>query len=163
MSNGLSLNSLDRFTKQSSRLVLETHSTCEAPAGRIGVVLRWGNPRRGLPAVIRVAPLGEIALHINGKPCTSGRTVLPFGDGVVALHFTQITGPEPMPLALAERDTGTGEAASRVISVLACRRRPNGKRRPAADASANPILGAGIGRIRPAATSIAANWISFCP
>lgn len=118
MSKDLSVNSLDRYTKQSPRLVLETHSHCEAPAGCAGVVLRWRNPHQGLPAMIGVAPLGEIGLFIDAKQCTSGRMILPFGDSVLTLHLTQVPGPDPVLLAVAERDTGVSEQRSRVLSFL---------------------------------------------
>jgi hypothetical protein len=40
----LKLNSLSRFSKQSSRFILEIYSGCEVPAGCGGVVLRWRSP-----------------------------------------------------------------------------------------------------------------------
>jgi hypothetical protein len=49
----LKLNSLSRYTKQSPRLVLEEHSSCEVPAGCGGVVLRWRNPVEPLPMIVR--------------------------------------------------------------------------------------------------------------
>ncbi len=118
MSNDPSLNSLDRFTKQSPRLVLETHGHCEAPAGCVGVVLRWRNPRRGVPAVISVAPVGEIALWIDGKACSSGRTILPFGDSVLALHLRQVSLPDPLLLTVGRRDMGVGQNEPRIIALL---------------------------------------------
>lgn len=45
----LKINSLSRFSKQSSRLVLEEYSHCEVPAGCGGVVLRWRKPIPPIP------------------------------------------------------------------------------------------------------------------
>lgn len=51
----LKLNSLSRFSKQSTRLVLEDYSSCEVPAGCGGVVLRWRNPDEPIPMVLSIS------------------------------------------------------------------------------------------------------------
>jgi hypothetical protein len=57
------LNSLDRFRKQSSRLVLEVHDHCEVPAGCAGVVLRWRNPLAAQPLRIYLySPVKPVCL-----------------------------------------------------------------------------------------------------
>lgn len=89
MSDDLSLNSIDRYRKRSSRLILEEHSSCEVPAGCGGVVLRWGRPDGGIPVSMLVNHLGESEIHCGGELRTNGRFLLPFGPGVIALHLTK--------------------------------------------------------------------------
>lgn len=86
MSNDLRLNSIDRFRKDSERLVLEEHSHCEVPAGCGGVVLRWFNPNAGVPVVIAAGFAAEIEVYIDETRVTSGRTAIPVGQHVLAVH-----------------------------------------------------------------------------
>lgn len=89
MSDDLRLNSVERFVKQSKRLILEEHSSCEVPAGCGGVVLRWSNPDDGLNVTVHVAQLGETELFCGGELRSNARFSLQFGEGVLALHVTE--------------------------------------------------------------------------
>lgn len=89
MSDDLNLNSIDRYRKQSKRLILEEHSHCEVPAGCGGIVLRWSRGDEGIPVEMRVSHLGEAALHCAGEVRGNGRFVAPFGPGVIAIHLTE--------------------------------------------------------------------------
>src|SRR5262245_59385715 len=72
------LNSLDRFRKQSDRLVLEEHSHCEVPAGCGGVVLRWRNPFAALPLLVYLYSPGKTELSLDGTPVVrTGNDVAP--------------------------------------------------------------------------------------
>ena len=86
----LRLNSLDRFTKRSPRLLLEEHSHCEVPAGCGGVVLRWVNPATGLPILIDFYHPGPARLSIDGVTVTTSHLLLAPGAHVLAIEF-----PEP--------------------------------------------------------------------
>lgn len=78
------LNSLDRFRKQSDRLVLEQHSHCEVPAGCGGVVLRWRNPFVALPLLVHLYAPGKSSLWLDGEPVVrTGNNVAP-GEHVFA-------------------------------------------------------------------------------
>jgi len=61
------LNTLDRFRKQSERLVLEEHSHCEVPAGCGGVVLRWRDPFACLPLLVHLYSPGNSELYLDGE------------------------------------------------------------------------------------------------
>src|SRR5262245_44341484 len=84
------LNSLDRFTKRSPRLLLEEHAHCEIPAGCGGVVLRWVNPAAALPILIDFYHPGPARLAIDGVTVTTSHLLLAPGPHVLALEF-----PEP--------------------------------------------------------------------
>ena len=73
------LNSLERFRKQSPRLVLEEHSHCEVPAGCGGVVLRWRNPLAGLPLLVHFYAPGKSTLYLDGREVTQIGNDLPPG------------------------------------------------------------------------------------
>ncbi len=96
--NDLRLNSLSRYSKQSSEYVLEVHSHCEVPAGCGGVVLRWRNPHLGIPIEIRVYAAGEAHFFLDGVEPASARPLVPYGDHT----FTWIiTGFDPAAPVLA--------------------------------------------------------------
>src|SRR5512135_2178963 len=97
MSDDLRLNSIERFTKQSPRLVLEQHSHCEVPAGCGGVVLRWRDPAAGVPLIMRLYAAGESTSLLDGRPPPSARSIVPFGPHVFG--FT-VTGFDPAYLVL---------------------------------------------------------------
>jgi hypothetical protein len=80
------LNSLERFRKRPGRLVLETHSHCEVPAGCGGVVLRWRDPRAALPLLVAAYSTSKWALFIDGAEVT--RTGLDLAPGPHALALT---------------------------------------------------------------------------
>jgi hypothetical protein len=87
----LRLNSLDRFTKTSPRLVLEEHSGCEVPAGCGGVVLRWVNPAAGLPVLLDFFHAVPATLAVDGVTMTTSSLLLAPGRHVLSLEF-----PEPV-------------------------------------------------------------------
>ena len=93
MSNDLNLNSIDRFEKQSERLILEEHGHCEVPAGCGGVVLRWFNPNSGIPVVFHSGFAEELTLFIDGEQLTSGRATIAFGEHVLAMHAVFTAAP----------------------------------------------------------------------
>ncbi len=96
--NDLRLNSLSRYSKQSSEYVLEVHSHCEVPAGCGGVVLRWRNPRRAIPLEIWMYAAGDFHFFLDGAEPASARPLVPYGDHV----FTWvITGFDPAAPVLA--------------------------------------------------------------
>ena len=79
------MNSLSRFSKTSSRYILEAHSHCEVPAGCGGVVLRWRDPKNGVPLTFRVYAGGSYQFYLDGHSLSSGRPIIPFGDHVISL------------------------------------------------------------------------------
>jgi hypothetical protein len=88
----LKLNSLSRFKKNSPKLILEEYSHCEVPAGCGGAVLRWRNPDVDVPVPIwvYVLPLEESEISLDGKPLSTGRLLLSFGEHVLTIHATHI-------------------------------------------------------------------------
>lgn len=86
MSNDLRVNSVDRFQKNSERLVLEEHSHCEVPAGCGGVVLRWFNPNSGIPAILYAGFADKMRIWIDEAEVTSGRVTIPYGEHMLAIH-----------------------------------------------------------------------------
>lgn len=91
MSDDLRLNSIERFSKKSQRLILEEYGSCEVPAGCGGVVLRWNGIENGLRANVRIdKPTGEVESFFNGEPVGNSRARIPFGVGIFALHFTEL-------------------------------------------------------------------------
>src|SRR3954471_21444558 len=84
MSDEMRLNSLERFRKQSDRLVLEAHGHCEVPAGCGGVVLRWRNPTAALPLLVHLYSPGKSELFLDGAAVVhTGNDVAP-GEHVFA-------------------------------------------------------------------------------
>jgi hypothetical protein len=86
----LKLNSLGRYGKSNSRLVLEQHSHCEVPAGCGGVVLRWRNPNSGLLFILHLFGSGKGTILLDGKALTSARPLISFGEHVLSLAVTDI-------------------------------------------------------------------------
>jgi hypothetical protein len=87
----LKLNSLDRYTKQSPRLILEEYSHCEVPAGCGGVVLRWRDPAAGVPVeFLLYATSKSRSLTIDGVEKNTSRPLLPAGKHVLGLHLTEV-------------------------------------------------------------------------
>jgi len=80
------LNSFDRFTKTSPRLLLEEHAHCEVPAGCGGVVLRWINPATGLPVLLDVFNPSHATLAIDGVAVTHSSLLLAPGRHVLSLE-----------------------------------------------------------------------------
>jgi hypothetical protein len=96
----LRLNSLARYSKQSSKYILESHSHCEVPAGCGGAVLRWRNPRRTIPLLIRMYWTGQMRMTLDCEThaLTSARAGVSYGDHV----FTwAISGIDPSTFIFA--------------------------------------------------------------
>lgn len=89
----LRINTLHRFAKHSPRLTLQEYSHCEVPAGCGGVVLRWVDPRRGVPIRVRAIVLGETETWLDGAPLPGGgHTRIEAGTHVLAVHVTPARG-----------------------------------------------------------------------
>lgn len=84
------LNSLDRFRKQSTRLVLEEHGHCEVPAGCGGVVLRWRNPLAALPLIVNLYAPVTAALFVDGRAVENRGLDLEPGSHVFAFVLESI-------------------------------------------------------------------------
>jgi hypothetical protein len=84
----LKLNSLSRYSKQSSRLTLEEHGHCEIPAGCGGVVLRWRNPE-SIPVQIHFHTHGKVDFFLDGKQPVSNLALLSYGEHVLAFRISQ--------------------------------------------------------------------------
>lgn len=82
----LKLNSLARYVKASELFVLEEHGHCEVPAGCGGVVLRWRNPRAGVPFTMWLETDGPCEMYLDGTTPTSARPLVPFGTHVLAFE-----------------------------------------------------------------------------
>ena len=117
----LKLNSISRYAKRSSRLVLEAHDHCEVPAGCGGVVLRWRNPNQGLPLTFRVYAAGASQFFLDGKLLSSARPIVPPGEHVVSLIIRGCDPRQALLLCAAsfeDKTDGTGyEERSRAILV----------------------------------------------
>jgi hypothetical protein len=88
MADDLNLNSISRFSKRSPRLHLEEHGHCEVPAGCGGVVLRWYNPARGVPILLKAYwPTAPAAILLNGVAPASSRPLVPLGRVVLTIHY----------------------------------------------------------------------------
>ncbi|RFS82042.1 hypothetical protein D0T12_27710 [Actinomadura spongiicola] len=83
----LKLNSLSRYSKSSAMYVLEEYGHCEVPAGCGGVVLRWRNPRNGVPLRMWLYTNGDAEMYLDGDPPPSGIPVISFGEHVLALEL----------------------------------------------------------------------------
>lgn len=86
----LRLNTLHRFSKHSSRLLLQEYSHCEVPAGCGGVVLRWIERDGGLPAILRMAALGPTRCWLDERERISSTVELHAGEHVLALAVSEL-------------------------------------------------------------------------
>ena len=86
----LKLNTLGRYGKNASNLVLEEHSHCEVPAGCGGVVLRWRNPDDGLPFLLRIFTTHTCQVFLDGIVPPSTRSMIPFGPHVFSLIVSDL-------------------------------------------------------------------------
>ena len=106
----LNLNSLSRFSKKSHRLVLEAQSHCEVPAGCGGVVLRWRNPKQGVPLTFRVYAGGPYEFCVDGQLLSSARPIISFGEHVVSMVISEIKpGAVVMLFAAKYEEFGAGK------------------------------------------------------
>jgi hypothetical protein len=95
----LKVNSLSRYSKTSPVYVLEEHGHCEVPAGCGGVVLRWRDPREGLPFAVRLHAGGdECQMYLDGSPPPASRSLVGYGRHVAAFD---ITGADPAFMVIA--------------------------------------------------------------
>jgi hypothetical protein len=104
LSNEQHLNSLNRFRKQSARLVLEEHSHCEIPAGCGGVVLRWRNPQAALPVSIHLYSPVPATCWLDGAEVRLGRMDLAIGRHTLALAIEQVELSAGLLLFAANHD-----------------------------------------------------------
>ena len=86
----LILNSLDRYTKTSPRLILEERSHCEVPAGCGGVVLRWMNTEIGVPANIWRTGVHPEQQLLDGKRMFSALPFISYGRHVLAFKYLKV-------------------------------------------------------------------------
>jgi len=101
----LRLNTVERFSKQSTRLVLEEHGHCEVPAGCGGVVLQWHDPEAGLPVTVQlIGSMGDGQVFIDGEPMQHSRVVLPYGTHQFAIKLGDVKGPHWFMLAVGPRN-----------------------------------------------------------
>lgn len=119
MSTGdLNVNSVDRFRKNSDRLVLEQHGSCEVPAGCGGVVLRWHNPNEGRPVAFSCAVVGDADVFVNGAIIAS-RAILPVGENVIAVRISNADDRHPFIMAawfdIPAADRGERDALELVV------------------------------------------------
>jgi len=96
----LRLNSLSRYAKESPLFILEEHGHCEVPAGCGGVVLRWRDPRVGVPVRLHLYTAGECRFQLDGVTTTSARPVVPYGEHVLAFALADVD-PEFIALMFA--------------------------------------------------------------
>jgi hypothetical protein len=120
-SDDLNINSLSRYSKKSSRYILEAQSHCEVPAGCGGVVLRWRNPKKGIPLTFRVYAGGSHNFFLDAYPLSSARPIVPFGEHVISIAISEFD-PSRVILLFAgkyeEKGAGTGYAERAAAGVL---------------------------------------------
>jgi hypothetical protein len=109
------LNSFDRFTKTSPRLLLEEHAHCEVPAGCGGVVLRWINPATGLPVLLDVFNPSHATLAIDGVAVTHSSLLLAPGRHVLSLEVPRPPADGSALLIMVARLKLAGSSLDRVI------------------------------------------------
>ena len=100
----LNLNSLSRFSKQSSTMVLEVYSHCEVPAGCGGAVLRWRRAGEPVPFNMRTLFASkEATIFLDEAVIT--RQVRPdvmFGKHVLGFHLKDIAPSDGVIMFRAE-------------------------------------------------------------
>ncbi len=128
-SDDLNLNSLSRYSKKSSRYILEAQSHCEVPAGCGGVVLRWRDPKKGIPLTFRIYAGSSYKFFLDAHPLTSARPIVPFGDHVISIIISEFD-PSRMILLFSakyeEKEDGTGYAERAAASTLHFLSAPDG-------------------------------------
>lgn len=98
------INRLDRYRKESDRLILEEHS-----AGCGGIILRWRNPDDGIPIRLEAAAPVEPEFFLDGQPLTSRRFVAKTGPHLFAVRL-RLRRREPRWFgSIAFRDVVYGE------------------------------------------------------
>lgn len=85
----LHINTLHRFAKLPTKLVLHEYSHCEVPAGCGGVILRWLDPRDGEPCTVTLGGGALGRVWLDGKELPSSQALLAPGNHVVALELSR--------------------------------------------------------------------------
>jgi len=123
------LNSLSRYSKKSNRFILETQSHCEVPAGCGGVVLRWRDPKQGVPLTFRAYACGPYQIFLDGQPLSSVRPIISFGAHVISIVISEINPSQVVLLFTAkyeEKGAGKDYKARSVAEVLNFLSTPDG-------------------------------------
>ena len=112
----LRINTLHRFAKHSPRLTLREYSHCEVPAGCGGVVLRWTDPRLGLPVFISAVGLNGVTdVWLDGVQVPTSATSLRSGAHVLALHVRPEEVGASLLLTIAIR-SGTSSSSTDLLA-----------------------------------------------
>lgn len=110
----LRLNSLDRWQKVSSTLILEQHSHCEVPAGCGGVVLRWRRPGDEVQVMVRTVPYAEEIVAFDGEALRPRQLVRP-GLHQLVVVCAPTTGRDGSLIAMVE--VAVGDQRSQVVAA----------------------------------------------
>ena len=125
----LNLNSLLRYSKKSSRYVLEAQSHCEVPAGCGGVVLRWRDPKKGIPLTFRIYAGGAYKFFLDAHPLPSARPIVPIGEHVVSVVISEFDPSRVVLLFAAkyeEKGAGIGYSERAAAGALHFLSAPDG-------------------------------------
>jgi hypothetical protein len=140
------LNSLDRFRKQSTRLLLEEHSSCEVPAGCGGLLMRWRDPQAARPLTIRIYTASEVATTwLDGQPLQRGYLDVRPGKHILAVHLEN-----------ADRHRGLLMAALRGFPEEPTHQAP-----PGINEVAISVLSAGDGTWKATCETLPENWLAL--
>jgi len=123
------LNSLSRYSKKSKRYILEAQSSCEVPAGCGGLVLRWRDPKKGVPVTFRIYAGGSFRFFLDAQPLSSGRPIVSFGEHVISIAVSDFD-PTRLVLLFAaqyeEKGAGIGYAGRSAAGRLCFISAPDG-------------------------------------
>lgn len=108
----LKLNSLARYAKHSPDMVLEERGHCEIPAGCGGVVLRWWNPKQGVPVTIWVHSQCGLEMWLDGRPISYGVPLVTFGPHVMTFAITHMRPGQVALMVAAFRDASDRSGAA---------------------------------------------------
>ncbi len=112
----LRINSVDRFSKKSAKLILEEHGHCEVPAGCGGVVLRWINPEQSLPILLRMYTRVDASVYIDGETIASSSPLIAKGRHVLAIILSPVARDGEAAFLFAAIDKKTSVPI--VLSVI---------------------------------------------
>lgn len=105
----LRLNTVERFSKHSTRLVLEEHGHCEVPAGCGGVVLQWRDPQVGLPVIVGlIGSVGRGEVFVDGEALRQQRVVLSYGSHMLAMRLDEVAAPHWFVLRVEQDSSPRG-------------------------------------------------------
>jgi len=120
----LELNSISRYSKSSPQFVLEEHGHCEVPAGCGGVVLRWRNPRGGIPLQIWLYTTGTAEFYLDGTHPPSGRPLVSYAEHVFALRLSGFDSRQALLMLAAiydkagMRNVGLSHTTVNLVRIL---------------------------------------------